>query len=322
MIENIILEKQPPIPNRVQWRRHMVECPICGKLHLVINPKQSLLCRTCYYKEKRTSILKACSGCGKLHKIYPTSKTELCQDCYRVDRHDKAKSKIIECPRCGKTHKVKSGRSELCRACYYESKALLALPEGFIPIANEIRHGQEIGRASSLRYIWAACNTCGKYRWVQYARSIINHPTCVSCSKWVNGQKRAESKLLKPVISNKEGYTITLIKLNTDDDFYLPMARVLGAHYRILTHRLVMAKHLGRCLQSWEVVHRKNGIKDDNRIENLELRMASNHAIEHWQGYQAGYKKGIEEARNEVLRLKLENVELSEKINELIKGGN
>lgn len=57
-----------------------------------------------------------------------------------------------------------------------------------------------------------------------------------------------------------------------------PMADSVGYIYE---HRLVMSNFLKRNLERKEMVHHINGIKNDNRIENLEIVIGLEHYKKH-----------------------------------------
>lgn len=56
-------------------------------------------------------------------------------------------------------------------------------------------------------------------------------------------------------------------------------------------HRRVMEAHLGRSLNKGEVVHHINGIKTDNRIENLQVMTRAQHLLEHKEEIFANRKR-------------------------------
>jgi len=85
-------------------------------------------------------------------------------------------------------------------------------------------------------------------------------------------ESRAKSALSKTGSKNpqwKGGRIITglggYIKIKSRDH---PAADMKGY---VLEHRIVMEKILGRYLTNSEKIHHRNGIKNDNRPENLEL---------------------------------------------------
>lgn len=63
------------------------------------------------------------------------------------------------------------------------------------------------------------------------------------------------------IVENPEGYILV----------HKPDHPHCNRHGYVREHRLVVENHLGRHLGPKEVVHHKNGICDDNRIENLQV---------------------------------------------------
>ncbi len=114
------------------------------------------------------------------------------------------------------------------------------------------------------------CIDCGIPKVTTLKAGEWEYPRCASCAA-----KERVSRIGMPIgmlAHNWKGGKTTsrgykAIKVYPDDFFY-SMADAKGY---ILEHRLIMAKSIGRCLHMWEIIHHRNGIKVDNRIENLQL---------------------------------------------------
>ena len=93
-----------------------------------------------------------------------------------------------------------------------------------------------------------------------------NRSICRSGSKsssWKGGKKYTN-----------QGYVLVLDKEDPKSD----------TNGYIFEHRKIMSEKIGRTLDDDEVVHHINGIKDDNRIENLELLTKGEHTTLHNTG--------------------------------------
>jgi len=102
---------------------------------------------------------------------------------------------------------------------------------------------------------------CGRQTVLNYLEKFKIKRRNISESK--KGMMKAEKN------SNwKNGISYSMIGYKR---IYVPNHPYAFNNKYVLEHRSVMEKHLGRYLKPEEVVHHINGVKNDNRLENLIL---------------------------------------------------
>lgn len=215
------------------------------------------LCESCYTKEWRTGSFstKVCSitNCDK-----PVNSRSLCYNHYMTARCNGEFEDFPVCSvdGCNNTHEAHG----FCRQHYAEKWR-----------AGEFGSGKEcqVVNCTARHHALGFCSE----HYHQNRKEIL--PRCLEDGCNNAGLTRGYCPTHYARLAKKGEFMDELSHLkvvkNKDDNGYIRVRNYRYGGSVDKEHRLVMEEMLGRRLKSTEQVHHRNGIRDDNRPENLEL---------------------------------------------------
>jgi hypothetical protein len=158
-------------------------------------------------------------------------------------------------------------------------------------VIGEIRRAREVGFKGIYNVIAVACIACGAARWARHPGKRGYTPLrCLPCAgrRTIAQNTLSKPGVPRPDISERQrgsknpnwrgGRKVVGVRAGKRGAYMSvfigldhPLSSMATKAGYVMEHRLVLAVALGRPLAGWEQVHHRNGIKDDNRLENLEL---------------------------------------------------
>lgn len=220
-----------------------------------------------------TALTKPCEHCGELMRGMPArlAKRRFCtQACAGQARRKKRKVQWVKitCKHCRRSFEVTPAWARNGRRKYC-SRACHAK-------ANLSRLGKRHTKASRKKMADAATG--------KFLRE--------NSSQWKGGRYK-----------DRNGYLHVMIEVLPEP--LRPFARKMVKGKYVLEHRAVAAMTLGRPLARTEIVHHRNGIKDDNRPRNLEVTDRRDHSKDH------------RKVERELVRIRAENKRLRAQVRAL-----
>lgn len=216
-----------------------------------------------YTETKMTRIDKICLQCAKVFSVKPSRIGQQFCDKACKTAHEKmngrpaAQVALIDftCRECGRPFSYKPSDVRAYEAKFGKRPQYCSIPCSAI--------GRQKDATERARFI---CEHCGKEhnkRRKPGGRIYAQQRYCSHECKVAAQMKRASDKFERGEYKKhikRHGYVYISVP---------SLSR--GTQRGVLERRHVMAQHLGRDLLAGETVHRINGNRQDNRIENLEL---------------------------------------------------